>query len=284
MKYAEVDFWLGSYGATVAAFDAMAATPLEQGPGFDHSETVQVVSCFAVWRDFCAHGGSAEIAFYKNGAFYYASDSVTMAEYKQIMSDQLADGAVESKDSKGKTTTTTALSVWGAGPHGQSGDWSPGEGLPEDWGSLLAAACDWSIDAIDKAKQAASKPPANGARVENVLLPAAAVTAAIIVAGVAASVIGTVAAWRFFDPKERTSMAAVAGASNAYMQRIDAFKATGKMPPPSQVEIGARKAVEAAAGDADKQAWMMFGMATGGIVAGTVLASFINYKMRGAPA
>ena len=283
MKYAEVDFWLGSYGATVAAFEAMASTPLEEGPGFDHSETVQVVSCFAVWRDFCAHGGSAEIAFYKNGAFYYASDSVTKAEYKQIMDDQLEDGAVEST-SNGKKTTTTALSVWGDGPYGQSGDWTPGEGLPADWGVQLAAACDWSIETIDKSKQAASKPPANGARVENVLLPAAAVTAAIIVAGTAAAVIGSVAAWRFFDSDARTSMAAVAGASNAYMQRIDAFKATGKMPPPSQVELGARKAVEAAASSSDKQAWMMFGLVTGGIVAGTVLASFINYKMMGAPA
>ncbi len=281
MKYAEVDFWLGSYGATVQALEAMAATTLE-GPGFDHAETVQVVSCFAVWRDFCAHGGSPEIAFYKDGAFYWASDSVTMAEYKSIMSDQLEDGSVASKDSKGKTTTTTELSVWGDGPQGQSGDWTPGEGLPEDWGSQLAAACDWSIDTIEKAKQAASKPGANGGRVETVLLPAAAMTAAIIVAGVAAAVIGSVAAWRFLDPKERTSMAAVAGASNAYMSRIDAFKATGKMPPPSQVEIGARKAIEEAASSSDKQAWMMFGLATGGIVAGTVLGSFINYKMRGA--
>lgn len=280
MKYAQVDFWLQAYGSTVDALATHAASTLEEGPGFAQDEIVQVVSCFAVWRDFCAHGGSAEIAFYRNGDFYYASETVTATEYKQIMGGQLKSGESE-KDTNGKKVTTTALSVWGDGPEGQTGDWEPGAGLPENWGAQLSAACNWSIETIADAKQAASKPVVAGEFV-NVLLPAAAITAAIIIAGTAAAVIGATAAWRFFDPKERTAMAAISAASNSYMARIETFKQTGKMPPPSEIETGARKAVEEAASSSDKDAWMMFGLVTGGIVLGTVGASYVNYRMRGA--
>jgi hypothetical protein len=279
MKYAEVDFWLGAYQATVDVLQAMTVSTTTEGPGLTHAETVQAVSAFAVWRDFSRWGGTAEIAFYKAGSFYYASDSVSESEYVSIMGSNAPVGQRANGNGNGDKQIA-ALSVWGIGYTDYNRKFTPGEGLPDDWPAQLSLAADWAIDYIENAKQAAARPVAGAERPVQIVLPAAAVTAIIIVAGTAATVIGATAAWRFFDPDARTAMHGIAAANNAFMARIDTFKSTGKMPPPSPAELGAKEVVAKAAGTERKESWTMFAIATGGIVGGTVLGAFINSRMQ----
>lgn len=247
--YAKVDLVPGVAEVIATAMGGLASSNVE-GPGLTQEDCVQLVSRWAWYRDRMMRGsaGNIKVALYYNGAFQRVWEG-PIANLQKL----LADGKC------------TARLITGDGPLV-----SPipgGPGLGDDWAVQLAKAIDCTTTRIKKAKQGGDIPIGLASFTKPIVAPA---VVAIIVGGAAVAVIGSVAVWRYFDPDLRKHVATVQGAVAAYDARVAVGKATGTMPPPSPLELGAKKAVEDAA-STETTSSLLWGLGiAGGLTAGAV--------------
>jgi hypothetical protein len=149
-----------------------------------------------------------------------------------------------------------------------------GAGLDDDWHAQLARACDHVLAEVAGARLGPELPYA--ARPGSTFVLGPALPVAIIVAGAVMGVIGVVGVWRYFDPTLRALTLAVRAASEAYSERLGTWEDTGRMPPPSPLELAAVETVKAAAKDRGKSS-LMFGLGVaGGIAVGTLAVAAIS--------
>ena len=149
-----------------------------------------------------------------------------------------------------------------------------GNGVPANWSRSLALACDQAITMIGEAR---TGPTVSGTQIAT---PALALpTVAVIVAGVAVTVITTTAVWRFLAPEARLAIATVEKAAEAYTARLDVFRTSGTMPPASEVEKAAVATVEKLGGERSANRWMWGGAAVGGGAALIVGAAWLRRAM-----
>ena len=249
--YAKVDLVPGVAEVIATAMGGLAGASVE-GPGLTQEDAVQLVSRWAWYRDRIMRG--AHIGTNLKAALYYKG------KFQRVWEGEMKDLAAKLADG-----TFTARLIVGDGPitspiHG-------GEGLGADWAAQIAKAIDCTTRKIKDAKQGGDIPVGFSSFTKPIVAPA---VVAIIVGGVAVSVIGGVAVWRYLDPELRKHVATVQGAAQAFDARIQAYKQTGQMPPPSAIELGAKKAIEEAAGNEKSHSmWVGLGIATG-ITAGAV--------------
>ncbi|MGH7605573.1 MAG: hypothetical protein ACRENK_16460 [Gemmatimonadaceae bacterium] len=138
--------------------------------------------------------------------------------------------------------------------------------IPVDaWGMKLALALDQVLVRMSTSEQAASPMQAQPA-----VFPLAAVI--VIVTGAAIALIGSVAAWRYFDPDFQRDATLVNAAAESYTARLAAAQATGTMPPVSPIESGAVDAVTRMSSDRKTTDWLWGAGIAGGLIAGTLIS------------
>lgn len=221
--------------ATYAAGDATA--------GLAQADAVQLAAGLAILRTRCSSppGVGAWAIYDKNGTFLgerFADVPTLEALYKAEMMPIAIAG-------------DNAIAKLPAG-----------EGLPDTWGRDLALAIDQLLWRLGQAK--------TGANTGGVIVatPALALPAiAVIVAGVAVTVVSTVAAWRFLDGDTRTKLAAVEAAAESYSARLDIYQQSGQMPPASEIEKAAAGTVKELAAERGMNRWAWTAGGVGGGVA-----------------
>lgn len=144
---------------------------------------------------------------------------------------------------------------------------SGGAPLPDDWNRRLALAIDRSLHLLKNSKQAAAVPAGFGSISRNVSFPLPVPAIYVILAGVAATVVATVAVYRYLDPTARIAIAATDAASKAYAGRLATADVTGIMPPPSPVELANEKMISDLAKQAAGEGWKWAGIGVGGTIA-----------------
>lgn len=243
--------------AALAAMTAIAERPgPEQVLGLstiDHNVAVQIVSLFSVQRNNVLLQRAGTMAKYKAGRFF-GTETIYNAPDAADRADNLRKEGFE------------VMPIVGLEPlH----DLTPGKGPIERWGPTLALALDRCSVIIAKSPRAGVE---GGAPIVPVVEP---ITIAIIVGGVAVTVIAGVAVFRALDPDARIQLAQVQAATKAYIARLEVFKQTGKMPPVSAIEKSNAEAVVTRAREMGKSDWLIAGAAVGGTVAGAAAASYL---------
>lgn len=238
--------------AAQAALAGLAMAPETQGPGLNAGDAVQVAVYLATLRDVVASydpisgGPVATIAV-------YTKDGAPVCLYETS-----ADGAV-ALSQKMSAVGNYGIYVVGGAPLRNTGPTGP---VPK-WGKKLALALDEVLAKIGSAEQGPTQ-PVGFVNTLNVVLPALA-PLAVIVTGAALSVIGVVAVWRYLDPDFRRDALLVKQAAVDYAGRLQIFKDTGAMPPPSQNEVSATSTVEAMAKSRSGTEWMWGAGIAGGV-------------------
>lgn len=249
--YARVEL-VGPAADFIAAAMGVLSTQPFKGPGLTQEDAVQLVSRWAWMRDRFMRGaaGNVRVALAeKGGAFRGTWDGSLDALGKLLTAD----------------TRLSATLIVGDGPLVAPAPGGPG--LPNDWAIRLGRALDGLTLTIAQSEQAGDI-PAGFASITKTIGPAA--ITAIIVGGAALAVVGGVAVWRYFDPELRKHTSAIHAAAQAYDQRLQTLKATGQMPPPSQIELGAQSAVESASKDETRRSLVWAGAIAGGLTVGAV--------------
>ncbi len=109
-------------------------------------------------------------------------------------------------------------------------------------------------------------PSGTPALTQNVVAP---VVVAIIVVGIAATVVGSVYVWKKLDPELQADLGAIRAASDAYRLRVEMWLKSGRMPPPGPLEAATAEHVKSAAKHR-RNGQLLWGLAFG---AGTVVAA-----------
>jgi hypothetical protein len=141
----------------------------------------------------------------------------------------------------------------------------PGPGLPKRWGAELALAIDQVTRRIGELPQG-PEPVASEATVK----PANVLVMAVIVAGIAATVIGAVAPWRYFDPDLAKLTVGVRQAASDFAQRLKQQASSGTLPDPSPTELAVADMIKNAAGKEKGKGWAWGAGIGGGLVGATV--------------
>lgn len=232
LRYARVAARLGFAQAVAVKIAIADKLSVGKGPGLTQDEATQVCASLAWSRDVAMYGRPARIAAFQGGKligadYYRAGDGI---ENVPIVGDAPKRQIVP-----------------------------PGDGLPADWGVTLANACDAVLGMIRKSETATQIPIGYSMQI-----PAAfPVVSALIVGGLAVTVIGSVAAWRYLSPEARTSLALVEASATAYRARLAAYQETGKMPPASELETNTATMVKELA-EKGRAAGFWSGAAVGG--------------------
>lgn len=238
--------------------------------GLNHSEAVQLAAAFVRVREEVMWGGTADFAWYdsKTGAFVEYTSSLTEAQIVKRLEES-------AKGTETGLPETFAVPIFGEQDYGSA--FPSGNGLPDNWGELLGRALDHSLSVIADAKQLHAEP--SGVTAELAQAPGV-LPLSIIVAGTAASIIGSVAAWRALDPEARIAIEAIGAASEAYRERIRIFESSGKMPPPSETEKSAAEKVKEAAGEGGTNGWLIAGGVAGGMAVGIGVGALVLSRRR----
>lgn len=236
LRYARVNAKVGFAQAVAVKLAVADKLSIGKGPGLSQDEATQVVADLAWARDVVMYGRPARVAAFKDGR-------LVSSDYYRAEADE-------------------NVPMVGDAPKRQIVPPSPG--LPDDWGITLSNACDRVLGMVAAAETSSQIPIGY-----SLPIPAAfPVVAGLIVGGLAVTVIGAVAAWRYLDPQARTSLALVEASSTAYRSRIASFAETGKMPPASELEQNTAAMVKELA-----EKGRSAGFLSGALVAGGALAA-----------
>lgn len=222
--------------------------------GFLKDDVDQLVMDLAVQRDMVLLGHYSKVALFdKAGTFMGFRDTITAEQFR---------------DQQKGHPEWTAVGVWGGASLDQI--WpaaSDAEGNPIAGGSeavTLARAIDGVLERIKKAETSDQAPSGTPAISQNVIAP---LVVAIVVVGLAATVVGSVYVWKKFSPELQRDMAAIRAAADAYQLRVATFTSTGKMPPPGPLEAATSQYVkDSAKGRQTTELLTAAGYAAGAVV------------------
>jgi len=262
-RMVKTDFIVGANLILLAKLQAMALDPIRtRGPGLTGEEASQLAVQLAVLRETVLRGSFASFALYRNVGTTFGAEFVGIFHGDQV---PRASGEFE------------MLEIYGNGPIDLAPQPNPGPGLDgPQWARKLALALDRCMVLILDSEQSHTVPPLRdleGAVLQPVAIP---FLLPLIVAGVAATVVATVAVWRYLDPTTRQSMAAVMGAAEGYKERIAVFKETGLMPPPSLLENAGADHVLQLAKKEQNSDWLWFAAGAGGTAVVTTAAGALR--------
>lgn len=236
--------------ASVVQGYAAAGMP-DKGPGVTQGDAVQLATHLAVLRNAVTYRRRGPAARYVVAGGEYQGTVFASKRGSEI--DLVAEHVKAQQAVYPIVGDERLYDPWpGSGPKGK----------PNGWGPLLALALDNATRRLATAERADAPPPGYGAIA--VLLPPLAI--GIIVGGVAVTVIGAVAAWRYLDPDARKAIAITDAASKAYSERLAQAEVTGIMPPASPIEEQALPAITDLAATEAKRDWIIGGAIVGGIV------------------
>lgn len=250
LRYARVQMRVGAAQLLAVQLTAGGAvTPVGSGPGVRQDDAVQLVTDLAVARSVVTWGTFTESWVYKGGKFL-------------------------GRGTPGRTVAAGEESIPVVGVEPLAQRVPPGKGAPDDWGITIALACERAIDAIADSQRSAELPLGYSAFGVPAALPLP--LAAVIVGGVAASVVGAVAAWRYLDPEARHQLAAIEAASVAYRTRIAAWRETGTMPEVTAIEQTTAEAVTKLASKTRTSGWLIGAGVAGGVALGAGAAAWVG--------
>lgn len=243
---------------------ASMGDPIARGPGLDQGDAVQFVTHMAYLQSACASG----IEPYQQA--WYRSDG--------------SFAGVRSLGQKRPENATIHVPIYGEEPlrRPQYGSGQMGVNWPRD----LALACGTVIRKVVRAERGPEVVPGWGGEYPGGASPIpggiGVGALAVIVAGAAVAVVGTMAAWRYFAPEVRIQSAYVATAARAYETRLRAMVTNGVELPPSPIELAAAQPVREAA----RESWDSKLLVGAGVVAGVgATATLLSYiRSRGAEA
>lgn len=254
--YAFVDYVPGVEAQIAATLVALPAT--DENAGVSQNDAVQLVSGLASIRSAATTPpGVARWAVYNTDGAFMGEQIADMEAVAKLYENKLLPVPIVGNNSFVRTAA--------------------GAGLPSDWGRLLALAADQCIKQVKDARQGGT---AMGSELVTVGGPLAIGAIAIIVGGLAATVVAGTAVWRYLDPETRTHVASVTAAGEAYTARLGVLKETGQMPAASDVELAAADAVKTLAKERSKQAWYIAGAAVGGGTVGIVGLSALRRALQ----
>ena len=252
-RYVRVDLSIALAGAVIRKVQNWAVDPSPEkiGPGLEQDEAIQLVAHFARLRNIVLVPDRKRFALFRfakgEKPVFAGTTSVNRGSGKRQFPPNVYPLPI-------------------VGDEHLSGP---------SWGRKLALALDWNCVALAKAAKAGAVP--SGYRGELPTIGPAVV--AIIVGGVAVTVIASVAVYRYLEPEVRVRMAEIEAAAAAYALRIEASRATGIMPPVSPIETANAKAVEEAAGERTKREWGWAAAIAGTIVLVTVGSAYIRNQL-----
>lgn len=257
-KYARVELIPDAADVIATTLGAVATAPIK-GPGLTQEDAVQLVSRWAWMRDRFMRGAAGDVkaALYdtKAGAFAGVFEGPVAELSKKLAA----------------RPELQATLVVGDGPIAAP---LPGGGeLGDNWGPELARALDNASTMIAGLPQAGDIPAGFASLSKLVAAPA---IVGIIVGGAAIAVIGSVAVWRFLDPQHRSYVSGLNAAAKAYDQRVQAYKATGKMPPPTPTEVSMGEAIKNQSSDEVKKSLIYAGAIAGGLTLSAVGLSYLR--------
>ena len=234
-----------------------------RGPGLDQGDATQFAAHMAYLRHVCAFGDRWDrMAWYQGGEF---------AGVRMIGE---------------ATPRTRGGSLLGYPILGEEPFATPqfgSSGLGDDWNRQLALACDTVLRRLAKAETADSIAPGWGGEFPGGAEPIPGGIGvggiAIIVAGAAATIVGTAVAWRYFSPEARIEAASIAAAARAYEARLRAQVQSGVELPPSPIEQAQAERVRSAAREASTNKYTLAGVGLVGLGGGLALASFIRSRV-----
>lgn len=241
-----------------AAFAGLRVAPEVKGPGLSQADAVQCATQLAVLRSGVTNGGRGPIAvFDAQGRFLRM---VEVIADRRGLADELVRRGERVVFVVGKQGTPLIHA-------------DPGQGVPKNWGLVLALALDRQCRVIADAEMGPNV-PIGFADLRETFFPG--VPAILLVAGAALSVIGAVAAWRYLDPDARREMLEVREAARHYSERLHIFEQTGRMPAPSDIEKATAGRAERAASEEKGGDWGVGVAIGGGFAAGTLLAGALS--------
>lgn len=230
MRYAKIDWQPGASEILSAAFLATATTDPSTTPNaagsFAKADLVQLAAALALLRDSNMIGSRnlVRVACYdKTGAF-------------------IGIRRIDPRPANPAGLPTNCAQYYPVTGDGPLVAVSGGGDLPSNWSCVLARATDNCLRRMSKGKEQST---GAGSYVP-VVAPA---VAAIIVGGIALSVIGAAAAWRWLDPELRKDVAQLDAAQTAFSARLQTQRETGTLPPPGPIETSVAKRIEAMADD-----------------------------------
>lgn len=228
--------------------------------GMTGSQTVQFAADLAYTRDFVLWEAAEPdtIVFDADGRFRGMIQGVASTGVE----------ALAGRTDREQVDAYKFVPIYGAAPMRSA---PHDTGMGRDWPKHLALAIDSVLREIPRLQ--IGEPPAG----EFSLLPAIPVLVAV--AGAAIAVVGSVAAWRYFDPNTVTRTAAIAAASDAYAARLLVQRETGTLPPPGPLETEAAAVVEEAADQGSRDALLVGGGVAGGLAIGSVALAALRGRM-----
>jgi len=244
-------------GARVVGWAAMG-DPIERGPGLSQSDAVQYVSDLAILRHICAVGVlRCKFAEYNTNGAFLGVKWISLRDWTP-------------------SAESTLIPIVGDEPIEH----------PSEWSGKLTLAIDEVLRRIAKAEQAGEIQSGWGSEYPGGAVPIpggiGAGVVAIIVAGAAVAVVGSFAAWRYFDPQLRMHAAAVRTAAKAYESRLRTMVETNNWAiPAGPLETVNQQWVDESHKPARNRAWLYGGCALGGIAAGVGGTAYIRSAVGG---
>ncbi len=267
-RMARVQYLPAQAEMVVARITSWAAMgdPVSRGPGLDQDDATQFAAHMAYLRHVCAFGPEwSKLAWFQNGTCY----GVRVA------------GGVPA----GINRLETAYGVPVLGEEPFRKPILAGGNMGARWPWQLALACDDVLRKVRDAEQANAVVPGWGGEFPGGAEPIqggggiGAAGIAIIVAGAAVGIIGTAAAWRYFDPQVRIEAASIAAAARAYEVRVRTKLETGVDLPPSPIEVAQAERVREAANNAGNTNWTIGGAVVAGLGGGLTLAALLRSQL-----
>jgi hypothetical protein len=263
-KYARVTYDAATAGivaAKLVGWAAMGGAGAERGPGFTQNEAVQFATFLAYMRHSIASNGGqwGWFAQYGPGDRFLGTELIpTHPGWTHVAQSYLPIVGDE------------PVPPWRPAFREV---WSESNPSPT-WGKQLVLAIDRVLTQIAHSEQGGEVPLGYGPQLpgEGAVTAAFPVLGALIVGGVAVTVIGAAAAWRYLDPQVRVRAAEVTAAARAYQNRLENAAASGVMAPPSPLEVANAAAVGAAADEQAARYWGYGAAALAGIGGGAALS------------
>lgn len=228
------------------AWELLERAPAQSSTGINGTDLAQMIAELAILRD-AVTARSRDALYDADGAYL---------------------GTVRPTEKTPKRATLR-IPISGDGPLYQRS--VGGAGLPDDWGRKIALAIDGVLSKIPDLPQGTD---VEGEQVRLAALPLLGL--AVIVAGMAATAMGSIAAWRFFDPDVRSLALSVRQAARDYAARLRVLRETGTLPAPSPTELAAKKAIEGASSEDAKSGWLWGAGVAGGVLAVTLILGVLT--------
>lgn len=242
--YAIVDLW--------GTLEAINPSALASRQGLTQNEAVTLATLLTIAHDVCQWGHAVTtVAWYRpDGKLAQFTSPTTERRFAEL------------------SEKYEPIPVFGSAPYGHA--YPGGDGVPDNWGKLIALASQKVTREIAALKHGGEVPKEHP---EELLQENPVAIAAVIVAGVAVTVVGTAAVWRYFDTDTRQHTVEVASAASDYAQRIGTFERTGKMPPASETEKAVAQSIEERAEAQSTYGTLVSGGVGAAVGAGVALAA-----------